>query len=92
MSRLQTFLVILVVVSFCAVGQYAAVSLMDPVKEQFDEGEHAADFNGNEFRDGIYGLVTKWMWYLLGGGIIAWGFAREYRRGRQANRVPGGRI
>jgi len=79
MSRIQTFLVILLVLVVAAVIHTTAVSVFPSLDDSLDH-ENGATFNQEQVQEDIYLVLSIWVPVIMSGGVIVWGFAREYQR------------
>jgi len=79
MSRLQTFLVILLVIVVAAVIHTTAVAIFPSLQDSLDH-ENGDTFNQDEVTEDIYLVLAIWVPIIMSGGVIVWGFAREYQR------------
>jgi len=79
MSRIQTFLVICLVITVAAVVHTMSVALFPPMQESLDH-ENGDTFDQNEVMTDIHLVLSIWVPVIMSGGVIVWGFAREYER------------
>lgn len=79
MSRVHTFLVVLLILLMASVIHLTAVSLF-PALDDSPIADTSGTFNGDQVRDDIRITLSVWVPLIMSGGAIVWGFLREYRR------------
>lgn len=84
MSRVHTFLVVLLVLLMASVIHLMAVSLF-PAMDDSPLADTSGTFNGDEVRNDIRVTLSVWVPLIMSAGAIVWAFLREYRRQIQTN-------
>lgn len=89
MSRVHTFLVILLVLTVASVVHLISVAVFPPMDDSLQH-ENEGTFNAEEVRSDIYLTLSVYVPLIMSLGAIVWGAVREYRRQRDtAVRVVG---
>lgn len=84
MSRVHTFLVILLVLLIASAVHLMAVSLFPRMQEPLQH-ENGDTFNQDQVMQDIHDVLAVWVPLTMSGGVIVWGFLREYRRQRDTS-------
>lgn len=79
MSRIQTFLVICLVLTVALVIHLMSIAIFPTMDESLDH-ENGGTFNQQQVEDDIYTISSIWVPIIMSGGVIVWGFVREYQR------------
>lgn len=79
MSRVHTFLVVLLVLLVASVIHLIGVSLF-PALDDSPVADTSGTFNGDQVREDIRVTITVWVPLIMSGGTIVWALVREYRR------------
>lgn len=79
MSRVHTFLVILLVLLMASAIHLVAVSIF-PAMDDSAVADTSGTFNGDEVREDIRVTLSVWVPLIMSAGTIVWGLVREYRR------------
>jgi hypothetical protein len=79
MSRVQTFLVILLVILVSVVIHTMSVALFPTMQDSLAH-ENGDTFNQEKNMQDMYLVLSIWVPIIMDGGVIVWGLAREYER------------
>lgn len=84
MSRVHTFLVILMVLLVASVIHLIAVALFPTMQEPLQH-ENGDTFNQDQVMDDIHQALAVWVPLIMSAGSIVWGLMREYRQQRDTS-------
>lgn len=87
MTRINTFVVIAVVIVVAVYARRLAVQLLGPGSFLFELAANATMFGGQELAEEIYIAVTVWVpWFIVAGAILG-GLYREFWKSQVTRRV-----
>lgn len=83
MSRIHTFLTILVINLIAGIIHLVSVATFKPMQDSITSTHDLSAFNGVAVMVDIREAMVIWVPLIMVIGIFAWGFMREWRRQRE---------
>lgn len=89
MSRFVTIAVVISLIFMIHTIQLVAVETLGETRDRIVyDGEETDLYDKRAIADQIYTIMTKWSVVILDGGVLLWGFAREFKRARTTAVAP----